>query len=74
MDTRTMRILRAEKNMTQKELADLLGITVQAYNYAETGKRTLKVKTMIQYQQIMKLDDATMWRIWTGLGDKRSSR
>jgi transcriptional regulator with XRE-family HTH domain len=49
--------------MTQKELADLLGITVQAYNYAETGKRTLKVKTMIQYQQIMKLDDATMWQI-----------
>lgn len=30
---------RAEKNITQKELADAVGITVMTYNLKENGKR-----------------------------------
>lgn len=66
MNIRRMRELRLEKNMTQQELADLLGITVQAYNYAEKGKRSLKVSTLLRYQKVMGLNDAEMWRLCTG--------
>lgn len=73
MDTRKMRILRAEKNLTQKQVAEKLGITVQAYNYAETGKRSLKIKTLIRYQQLMSLSDAEMWRLCSGKPDGKES-
>ncbi len=66
MNIRRMRELRLEKNMTQQELADLLGITVQAYNYAEKGRRSLKVSTLLRYQKVMGLEDAEMWRLCTG--------
>ena len=34
-----IRLLRVEKKVPQKELAERLGITVRAYHYYEEGKR-----------------------------------
>jgi transcriptional regulator with XRE-family HTH domain len=40
--------LRLEKQITRQEMADHLGITVQAYGYYENGKREPGIKMLIK--------------------------
>lgn len=41
-----IRTIRKEKGMTQKEVAEKLGITIGAYSHYETGKRAIDVITV----------------------------
>jgi len=53
MDTSSrLRKLREENNMTQKEIADKLGITRAAVGLYEQGKRNIDNKTLINLTKI----------------------
>ncbi len=47
---------RLEKNMTQDELAHMLGITVRTYQYIEHGHRKPSYNIILKLQDIFKCD------------------
>lgn len=42
----SLKILRKKKNLTQKDVADAIGITFQTYSYYETGRTKPTPKTL----------------------------
>lgn len=48
---------REEKGMTQKEVADAMGISQQAYSQYESGKRNPKPETIIKIANALSLQD-----------------
>ncbi|SHI91898.1 DNA-binding transcriptional regulator, XRE-family HTH domain [Parasporobacterium paucivorans DSM 15970] len=47
---------RLGRNLTQDELADMLGVTVRTYQYIEHGKRKPSYDVIIKLQDIFKQD------------------
>ena len=45
---KNLKNLRKKNHLTQQELADMLGVTRQAYSNYETGKRGLDIKFLIK--------------------------
>ena len=58
-----IRILRLERNLSQENMADELGISVGAYSNIETGKTD---STVTRLMQIVKLLDADVMEIISG--------
>lgn len=50
-------------NITQKEMADKIGISIGAYSLIEAGKRTGSTKTWIKIQNLFKLKDDEVWKL-----------
>jgi len=50
-------------NMTQKEIAEKIGISSAAYNLIESGKRHGSTKTWRKIQQLFNLSDAEVWKM-----------
>ncbi len=48
--------LRIEKNLKQKQLAELLGISVSAYSNKESGKRAFKTSEVVKIAQRLKVN------------------
>ena len=44
--------LREAKNMTQQEIAEYLGVSRQAYNFYETGKRSPDYETLLKLGEL----------------------
>lgn len=43
---KSLKILRKKRNLTQKDVADAIGITFQTYSYYETGRTNLTPETL----------------------------
>ena len=52
-----LRGLRAEKGLSQKEIADLLGISSTSYNFKENGERQFTEKEVLKLFEIFKTKD-----------------
>lgn len=50
-------------NLTQKEMADKIGISTGAYNLIESGKRHGSTRTWQKIQQLFGLSDAEVWKM-----------
>lgn len=47
-----LKSLRESKKYTQKEVAELIGCSPQAYNYYESGKREPSIETLISFSHL----------------------
>lgn len=63
MDNIKLKIKRIENRMTQKEVAERLGISIPAYSFLESGKRKGRLELWIQIQNLFHISDAEMWQI-----------
>lgn len=62
--TRTkLKVLRARRNWSQKDVADKLGITPASYSLIENGKRLGANRTWEKIKSLYKLKDREMWEI-----------
>lgn len=50
-------------NLTQKEMAEKIGITIGAYALIESGKRVGSTKTWMKIQELFKLSDQEVWQL-----------
>lgn len=46
---------REKLGLSQEEVANMLGITQQAYSYKELGQRGFKAKELLQLEKILKV-------------------
>jgi transcriptional regulator with XRE-family HTH domain len=53
---------RKQKDLSQQQVADRLGVTKTAVHYWETGKRMIFAETMIDYCKILNLDPQDLVR------------
>lgn len=56
-----IRVLKGD--LSQNEVASMLGVSVCAYSLIESGKRTGSVKTWAKIQSIFKLTDEETWKL-----------
>ncbi|MBQ6447107.1 MAG: helix-turn-helix transcriptional regulator [Bacillus sp. (in: Bacteria)] len=62
----TLRDVRYKNgDLTQKEMADKIGISVGAYSLIESGKRVGSTKTWLKIQELFNLTDEEVWRLQT---------
>lgn len=59
----TLKEARKKCKLTQKELAQIIGISQGAYALIENGMRIGNVSTWIAIQKALKLKDADVWKI-----------
>lgn len=50
-----VREYREKLGYSQKEIAEMFGITQQAYSYKEIGQRGFKVNELLQLEKILKV-------------------
>lgn len=50
-------------DLTQKEMADKIGISIGAYQLIESGKRVGSTKTWMKIQELFKLSDQEVWQL-----------
>ena len=60
-----LKVLRVKNNLTQKELADKVGVSYPTYNLIEQGKRIGSTKFWRAIQAVFNLSDAEMWQLYT---------
>lgn len=52
MQYKNIRDLREDKDLTQREIAEKLGVSQRAYSYYENGKRTLTPEILIKLSNV----------------------
>lgn len=62
-DYTKLKALRDEKNLTQKDMGDLLGITQSAYNKLETGNRKRKNDSILDIEKLAEAFELTTPRL-----------
>lgn len=50
-------------DLTQKEMADKIGISLGAYSLIENGKRIGSSKTWVKIQELFNLTDEEVWKL-----------
>ena len=61
---KTLRDVRYQNgNLTQKEIAEKIGISIGAYNLIESGKRHGSTRTWARIQSLFGLSDAEVWKM-----------
>lgn len=60
-----LKILRIEHSISQKELAEKIGISTGAYALIERGVKTGSDKTWLKIQEIFNLSDEKTWQLKT---------
>lgn len=64
MPYETLRDVRyVNGNLTQKQMADKIGISVGAYSLIESGKRVGSARTWLRIQALFGLTDAEVWKL-----------
>ena len=58
-----LKLLRVKHNLTQQQLADLLGVSVSTYNLIEAGKRRGSQEFWQKLQQQFKLEGGEVWEL-----------
>lgn len=64
MANRYLKSLRSLKDLTQQDMADLLGVTIQTYNKKENGKATF---TAEEYKNMSELFEVPIVNLMTNL-------
>ena len=59
-----LKVLRIKSNLTQKELAEKLGVSYPTYNLIEQGKRKGSTEFWANLQKAFNLTDAEMWQLY----------
>ena len=59
---KTLKEARKKANLTQDELAKIIGISQGAYALIERGLRVGNVSTWVAIQKALKLKDAEVWQ------------
>ena len=59
----TLKILRIKNNLTQKDVAEALGISVAAYSLIENGKRKGSIENWSKLQKVFKLKGDETWEL-----------
>lgn len=54
---------RRKKRLTQKELADSLGYSLNAYSRIELGSRDGSLEFWSKFQEVYNVPDKDMWKI-----------
>lgn len=62
---------RRAKKITQKQLAEKMGVTKTAVSYWETGKRTIYAEQMLEYCDTIGIDASDLVASVTGKNDAR---
>ena len=65
---------RENKGYTQQEIADILGITQQAYSNKEVGKRGFNTKELLILQKVLGVNICEIYEDLSKEIDKRLSR
>ena len=58
-----LRLIRLKKGLTQKKLADKIGISYPNYCLIERGKRIGNLTTWIKIKKVLNIPKAEMWEI-----------
>lgn len=58
-----LKVLRVKNQLTQKELADKVGVSLTTYNLIENGSRRGSVKFWQTLQQEFNLEDGEVWKL-----------
>lgn len=64
----TIRLRREELHLTQKELADAIGVDTPMYSRIERGSRPIKEEAISIIADLLKLDTTILHKLW--LADK----
>lgn len=73
-DYTKLKTLREEKNLTQKDMGDLLGITQSAYNKLETGNRKRKNDSILDIEKLAEAFELTPPRLISILTGQKNVR
>lgn len=65
---------RENKGYTQQEMADILGITQQAYSNKEVGKRGFNTKELLILQKVLGVNISDIYEDLSKEIDKRLNR
>ena len=65
---------RENKGYTQQEIADILGITQQAYSNKEVGRRGFDVKELLILQKVLNVNISDIYEDLSKEIDKRLNR
>lgn len=60
----TIRMKREKLGLTQKELADAIGVDVPMYSRIERGNRPLKAEAIAILASLLKTDAAELRKLW----------
>lgn len=60
-----LKFLRIEHSISQKELAEKIGISTGAYALIERGVKTGSDKTWLKLQEVFNLTDEQTWKLKT---------
>ena len=50
-----LKLARVKKNLTQKQLAELIGVSVSTINRIETGKQVLKIDMLNKLTSVLEV-------------------
>ena len=59
-----LKVLRVKSNLTQRELAEKLGVSYPTYNLIEQGKRKGSTDFWHNVKAFFKLEDGDLWRLY----------
>jgi transcriptional regulator with XRE-family HTH domain len=59
---RRLSVVRKSRNLTQQQLSELIGISVVALAYIETGKRWPRIDTLDKLARALKVPVADLFR------------
>ena len=55
MNILNLKVARVKKNLTQKQLAELVGVSSSTINRIETGKQVLKLDMLLKLAEILEV-------------------
>ena len=59
-----LKVLRVKHNLTQKELAEKVGVSYPTYNLIEQGKRKGSTQFWANVQKLFNLEDGELWKLY----------
>jgi DNA-binding XRE family transcriptional regulator len=63
MKRQTLKVFRVTHDLTQKQLADKLGVSVSSYNLIENGARRGSQKFWLKLQHEFNLEGGEVWNL-----------
>lgn len=61
-----LKLKRIERDLTQEQLANLIGVSRVSYVYIENGEQNTSVETWGKIQAVLEIADEDMWAIIKG--------
>lgn len=61
MERRNLKVLRVKHGLTQKQMAEKLGISLFSYGRIESGNRKCSIDFLTKLQQAFNIPDSDIW-------------